>query len=589
MKSFFLVVLTLLFSPSLLARPICQEGAPETNAVQSFESPRETVRALIEGVLERSDAGLQRAASTLDLSWVAASERETRGEELAILLKEGVLDRLGRVEYDTIPNPSTLATSTRRFLWPHGEGDRLVHFQLALVDGSWLFSSDQTKSIRELAAGLADLQVSDEVLDGMPLLVKLRTRLRAQMPSSLLGRAFLLENWQWLALFVLILLGVIADRIVRFILARFAKRIADSNRLKLDRGVLANFDRPFGIFVTAGLFVWLLPVVGIERQIERILDLSGSVILTLSGIWAAYRLVDVLCGYLAAKAERTTNKFDDMLVPLMRRTLKILISVIGLVFIASRLSEDLWHVLAGLSIGSLAIGFAAKDSIENLFGTFTVLMDKPFQLGDWITVGDIDGSVEEVGFRSTRVRTFYNSIISVPNSRFISAHVDNMGERLHRRVKTMLSLTYDTPAEKVEAFCEGVRELLRQHPYTRKDTFYVYFNSWNSSSIDILLYAFLTCPDWGTELREKHRLYCDILRLAEKLEVDFAFPTQTIHLAKPEDLAHPGAPETASAGVALGREVAASIAQGGLAGFDGKPPAFDMGDLHTQAGTAPRE
>jgi MscS family membrane protein len=299
--------------------------------------------------------------------------------------------------------------------------------------------------------------------------------------------------------------------------------------------------------------------------------------------------VDVLCGFLAAKAEKTTNKFDDMLVPLMRRTLKILISVIGLVFIASRLSEDVWHILAGLSIGSLAIGFAAKDSIENLFGTFTVLMDKPFQLGDWITVGDIDGSVEEVGFRSTRVRTFYNSVITVPNSRFISVHVDNMGERLHRRVKTTLSLTYDTPAEKVDAFCEGIRELLRQHPYTRKDTFYVYFNSWNSSSIDILLYAFLTTPDWGTELREKHRLFCDILRLAEKLEVGFAFPTQTIHLAKPEDLQHPGKPETSEAGVDLGREAAAAIARASLAGFDGKPPVFDMHDLESQAGTPRRK
>jgi len=224
-----------------------------------------------------------------------------------------------------------------------------------------------------------------------------------------------------------------------------------------------------------------------------------------------------------------------------------------------------------------------------LFGTFTVLMDKPFQLGDWITVGDIDGSVEEVGFRSTRVRTFYNSVITVPNSRFISAHVDNMGERLHRRMKTMLSLTYDTPAEKVEAFCEGVRELIRQHPYTRKDTFYVYFTTWSASSIDILLYAFLTCPDWGTEMREKHRLYCDVLRLAEKLEVDFAFPTQTLHIAKPEDLLHPQAPETASAGVAQGREVAAAIAKDGLAGFEGRPPVFDMRDVAAQAGIAPRK
>jgi len=587
MKSFLLLVLTCLLSPQFAAATPIQEAATTEAQAAAFETPRETVRTLIEGVLERSDAGLERAGSTLELSWLPVADREARGGDLARLLKEGVFDRLGVVDYESISKPSG---SDGQFTWWHGdEASRRVELQFALVNGSWLFSEEQVRGISQLADELADLEISEGVLESLPLLEQFRMRIRSKMPPALLGRAFLLENWQWLSLLALIIIGVIADRIVRFLLSRLAKRIADSNRLKLDKDVLTNFERPFGYFVTAGLFVWLLPIVGIERSIERILDLAGSVILTVSGIWAAYRLADVLCGYLAAKAARTTNKFDDMLVPLMRRTLKILISVIGLVFIASRLSEDLWHVLAGLSIGSLAVGFAAKDSIENLFGTFTVLMDKPFQLGDWITVGDIDGTVEEVGFRSTRVRTFYNSVITVPNSRFISAHVDNLGERLHRRMKTMLSLTYDTPAEKVEAFCEGVRELIRQHPYTRKDTFYVYFTTWSASSIDIMLYAFLTCPDWGTEMREKHRLYCDVLRLAEKLEVDFAFPTQTLHIAKPEDLEHPGAPETATAGVNLGREAAAAIAQGGLAGFDGKPPVFDMGNVDAQAGTAPQK
>jgi MscS family membrane protein len=261
-----------------------------------------------------------------------------------------------------------------------------------------------------------------------------------------------------------------------------------------------------------------------------------------------------------------------MLVPLLVRTLKIVVFIVGLVFIASRLTEEVWSILAGISLGSLAVGFAAKDSIENLFGTFTVLLDKPFELGDWITVGPIDGSVEAVGIRSTRVRTFYNSLISVPNSTFINAHVDNMGARRYRRIKTTLGLTYDTPPAKVDAFCEGVRELIRTHPYTRKDSFHVYLNNFSASSLDVMLYCFVETPDWATELRERHRLLADILRLAETLSVEFAFPTQTLFMSSVEAAAHANIPPDEASAGELGRGAAHTIVRDGLAPWDGGVP-----------------
>jgi len=266
-------------------------------------------------------------------------------------------------------------------------------------------------------------------------------------------------------------------------------------------------------------------------------------------------------------------------VPLLRRTLKLFVLVVGLLFVASRMSEDLWGIVAGLSLGTFALGFAAKDSVENLFGTFTVLMDKPFQIGDWIISGDLEGTVELVGFRSTRIRTFYNSVITVPNSRFISSAVDNMGERRYRRIRTTLGLTYDTPPEKIEAFCEGVRELIRSHPYTRKDYYHVYLNGFGASSLDVMLYAFVETPEWATELREKHRLFADILRLAEKLGVSFAFPTQTVHLAKPEDLHHHDRPADDGAGAERGRETAHGIVERTLEPFGGQgsvPPPVEI-------------
>jgi MscS family membrane protein len=419
--------------------------------------------------------------------------------------------------------------------------------------------------------------IVSEVYESLESLDRLHWRIREVLPSVLLNESFLIENWQWLALLLLVLLGVVLDRLVCAVIKRVAGRIASEERLSLDRSVFGNFERPFGIFVTALVLNSGLPLVGVTAQFDTILSVAAGFVLGVSGVWASFRLVDVVCGFLADKAKLSVNRFDDMLVPLLRRTLKILLSILFLVYLASFLSEDLIGLVAGLSIGSLAVGFAAKDSIENLFGTFTVLLDKPFQLGDWITVGDIDGTVEQVGFRSTRVRTFYNSVISVPNSRFISAHVDNWGSRRYRRISTTLGLTYDTPPEKVEAFCEGVRELIRSHPYTRKDYYHVYLNSFTDSSLGIMLYCFVETPDWSTELREKHRLFNDILRVAEELKVSFAFPTQTLHIVKPEDLEHPDRPADAASGLQAGRGVGREVAERGLEPFGGaKPPPVVM-------------
>jgi MscS family membrane protein len=216
---------------------------------------------------------------------------------------------------------------------------------------------------------------------------------------------------------------------------------------------------------------------------------------------------------------------------MLRRGLKIVVIAFGVPFIAQNLDIDITSLLAGLGIGGIAFALAAKDTVENLFGSVTVLIDRPFAIGDWVVIGDLDGTVEEIGFRSTRIRTFYNSVITMPNARLVNAAVDNLGARRYRRVKTMISVQYDTPPDRLEAFCEGIRELIRKHPYTRKDYYMVYLNEFAASSLNILLYAFHETPDWPTELRERHRLFVDVVRLAHRLGVQFAFPTQTLHLA----------------------------------------------------------
>jgi len=364
--------------------------------------------------------------------------------------------------------------------------------------------------------------------------------LRDLMPDELVGEQILnLEYWQWLGIAAIVFIGVIADQVLRGTL-----RTATAVRIKRRGGefneeTLKATVRPFGM--VGGGIVWLLllPLISLPHGAERFLHGAVSVYVIFAGTWAGWRLIDFISEFFVKKAQATETKFDDILIPLLRKTARVLLVVIGLLFAASSLNLPIVPLLGSLGLGSLAFAFAAKDTIENFFGSVAVILDRPFEVGDWIVIeGGTEGTVEELGFRSTRIRTFYNSQITVPNAMLVRATVDNYGRRKYRRWKTHVGVQYDTPPDKLIAFTEGIRELVRSHPYTRKDYYQVWMNQWSASSMDVLLYVFFEVPDWSTELRERERLFVDIVRLADKLGVQFAFPTQTVHLFKEEHRPH---------------------------------------------------
>tara|TARA_R110001599_G_scaffold162217_1_gene350947 strand:- start:30516 stop:31883 length:1368 start_codon:yes stop_codon:yes gene_type:complete len=353
--------------------------------------------------------------------------------------------------------------------------------------------------------------------------------LRSQLPSFL-TQGFLLEYWQWIGLLFVILLGSIADKTVAWLLKLNMGRWLEGHPAfeNLDSAIL----RPLGLMAMALVWWAGLSLLALPDLAWSIISIAVKLLVSLSGIWSAFRLVDILDALMMKKVSQTATKFDDLLVPMVTKSLKVFVVVVGIVFVADNLNVDVSSLLAGLGLGGLAFALAAKDLLGNFFGSLTVLLDRPFHIGDWVVIGDVEGTVEAVGFRSTRVRTFYNSLITLPNALLTTTKIDNMGARRYRRMRTMLSLTYATAPEKIDAFCEGVRTLIQLHPYMRKDYYHVYFNEYGAASLDILVYVFWETPDWNTELRERHRFLVDILRLAKQLEVEFAYPTQTIYLKK---------------------------------------------------------
>ncbi|MEM9345719.1 MAG: mechanosensitive ion channel family protein [Planctomycetota bacterium] len=454
------------------------------------------------------------------------------------------LDYIGQVEASELPGPTNSPAKFHvyfpqpfngvhdRAVRDIGRDDLVIAFAFNEELG-WAFSEDTFEALNELHTLLLENrtrqfeeQINSEVRD---VLVD-------WIPDALKqDKLFGLLYWQWIALALLILLGVMIDQATRaFLRVLLTSRLAKAGR-EVEPEQIVRAARPFG-FVIGGVLVMLgLTVLGLPDLAYRFLYGAAAVFTVLSGILAAWQLIDLVIAIVLEQVQKTKTKFDDILVPMFGKAAKIFAVAIGIIYGAQALNLPIVPLIGSLGIGSLAFAFAAKDTIENFFGSVAVILDKPFEVGDWVVIdGSTEGTVEELGFRSTRIRTFYNSQITVPNSTLVRATVDNYGRRKYRRWKTHVGVQYDTPPDKLIAFTEGIRELVRQHPYTRKDYYQVWMHQWSSSSMDVLLYIFFEVPDWSTELRERERMFVDIVRLADSLGVQFAFPTQTVHLYKEE-------------------------------------------------------
>ncbi|MEO1171935.1 MAG: mechanosensitive ion channel family protein, partial [Myxococcota bacterium] len=301
--------------------------------------------------------------------------------------------------------------------------------------------------------------------------------------------------------------------------------------------LLGQVAKPLGILAGAGAAALLVPSLVLPIEFGGVVLLAVQVVAVFSVVWTLYRLVDLFSEWMDQRAAKTETKLDDQLVPLVRKALKIFIVAMGSIFILQNLNVDVAGLLAGLGIGGLAFALAAKDTVANVFGSATIFADRPFQVGDWINAQGINGTVETVGFRSTKVRTFYDSLVSIPNAKLADSVIDNYGARTLRRVYTRLGVTYDTPPEHLQAFVEGIRAIVQANPATAKHRYEVHFNEYGASSLEVMVYFFLDAPSWSVELRERHNIFLEIYRLADDLGVNFAFPTQTLHVESTPDKA----------------------------------------------------
>lgn len=361
--------------------------------------------------------------------------------------------------------------------------------------------------------------------------------LREILALEFLGNT--LADYSWLLgaiLFVFIFQKYISRYLSNILYRSFRKYVEEINREELFKL----------IYKPLRLTIYLLVIYAASSHIEfpkewnlapvdkfglrMFLERSYLFVLILSITWIFLRLVDFVGLVLIKKAEKTESKQDDQIVLFLREILKILVIgfsffvVLGVVF-----KLDIGAIVAGLGVGGLALALAAKESLENLLASFTIFADKPFVVGDLVQVGSIIGTVEKVGFRSTRIRTLEKSYLTLPNKKMVDAELDNLSLRTFRRARFNIGLIYQTTQEQILAIIKDIQQYIDEHPRTNKDG-KVRFVEFGDSSLDIMIEYFVDTMDWLVYLDVKQEINLKIMEIVKKHGSDFAYPTTTVYL-----------------------------------------------------------
>jgi MscS family membrane protein len=491
----------------------------------------------------------------LDLSRIPPVLSETVAVERVLQLKE-VLDRIDIPAFAGIPDATT-GQPVKRWRLPDTEID-IVRIDSGPRAGEYLVAADSIERLPEFYARVRDLPYRPGAGEQLVALYRRlsdagsRVTIYDAFLSSPIGLSYIIPPrwmlglpdwaklryagatpWQWLGLAVSLLSGAL----VNWLGHRMARRRANGDPAAPGshwRALLL----PSAVMFVAGLLVPLsdtmLRVGGIPRTI---IEYTRTGALYLGAAWLAIVVAAELGEAIVGSERLTIRSLDDQLIRLGVRLVGIVAAVAILIQGGDELGFPAYSVLAGLGVGGLAVALAAQSTIANLIGSLLIALEKPFRIGQSVRIGATEGTVEDVGFRSTRIRTPDSSVVSIPSSTVVSSIVENLSVRTRRRQRFLVQVTYDTPREKLSRLIEGIRQLLAGNPQVEPDTSHVRLNSLAESSLDILVIFYLLVADYPSELAEREAVLLRIMDLAKAEGVAFAFPTRTLHVGQPAETA----------------------------------------------------
>ena len=349
--------------------------------------------------------------------------------------------------------------------------------------------------------------------------------------------------WRFGLVLLVVLAAMATGRIIQFVINSYARRLSrkkGQSPLTLLLKALAN---PIYVAIfAAGILFAKVPLhfsdeTGIRTTISTGWTTIARVVLAIAAAYGLYRLVDVIEYYLNRLVGKTETKLDDMLVPIVRKALRITIAIIAVLLISENIlgGDKVKSLMLSAGVGGIAVALAAKDTIANFFGSITIFTDRPFQMGELVKIGEHLGPVEEVGFRSTRIRTLQGHLVTIPNSVITNSSVENIGRRPFIRRTSNITITYDSGHSKAKRAVDIIQKVLAgvQEVNTDPDNPpRVYFSDFNDWSLNIYMSYWVKPADYWLYHKVNEQVNLEIMQRFEGEQIEFAFPSQTLYVKK---------------------------------------------------------
>jgi MscS family membrane protein len=344
------------------------------------------------------------------------------------------------------------------------------------------------------------------------------------------GKPFGISILDWGITAGLIIASIIGAKIIFWILSKIISKLTSKTKTKLDDLLLDSLEEPLAL-VLGAIGVWKsIDWLGLSAVSQGRIDKILFVVLLGFIAWAITRTIEALIDhYLVPVIEKSESDLDDQLLPILRKALKVTVWIMAIIIGFNNAGYDVGAIVAGLGIGGLAFALAAQDSVKNLFGGFTIFIDKPFTIRDRIKISGFDGSVEEIGIRSTRIRTLDGRMVTIPNSKFSESAIENISSEPSRKVALNLGLTYGTSSAGVKEAMELLKGIVKSKNVV-PDKVFVGFNAFNDSSLNIICVYYIS--PGADILGVQTEINLEILENFANAKLEFAFPTQTLFIEK---------------------------------------------------------
>lgn len=335
---------------------------------------------------------------------------------------------------------------------------------------------------------------------------------------------------QWGISLIIILLSVILGRVIVWLFSNVVKKITSKTKGKLDDIIVEMLQQPL-VFALSIFGIWL----GVSQLTfpETMLVWLGKVyhiLITINVTWLIARLLDaIIKEYIVPLTEKTESTLDDQVIPIVRKGLRSTIWILGIIIALNNAGYDVTALIAGLGIGGLALAMAAKDSVSNIFGGIMIFTDKPFKIGDRIKINGFDGTIEEIGIRTSRMRTLENRLVTIPNAVFIGNMIENISAEPTRKVILNIGLVYHTKAEQMEKAITLLKEIGMSNQHVEDDIL-ISFNNFGDFSLGILFIYYIKKESDILETQTEINL--EILKQFNANGLEMAFPTQTLYHKK---------------------------------------------------------